>query len=88
MILSTGMSCLGEVQSAVETLLDAGCPDLALLHCVSNYPADPEAANLKAMQTLKEAFSVPVGFSDHSLGDEIAIAAVAVGADFWKSTSL
>jgi len=80
-ILSTGMSYMDEVRSAVETLLGAGCPEVALLQCVSSYPADPEAANLRVIQTLKDCFNVPVGFSDHSLGIELAIAAVAVGAN-------
>ena len=80
-ILSTGMSYLAEVELAVETLFNAGCPELALLQCVSSYPADPQAANLRAMQTLKNAFDVPVGFSDHSLGIEVATAAVALGAN-------
>jgi N,N'-diacetyllegionaminate synthase len=80
-ILSTGMSYLEEVQSAVETLLTSGCPNVALLHCVSSYPADPEEANLRALQTLRETFNTPVGFSDHFLDNEIAIAAVALGAN-------
>ncbi len=79
-ILSTGMSYLEEVQSAVKTLLASGCSDLALLHCVSSYPANPEAANLAAMKTLKDTFNVPVGFSDHFLHNEVAIAAAALGA--------
>jgi len=80
-ILSTGMSYLEEVRSAVKTLLSAGCPDIALLHCVSSYPADPQEANLKALRTLREAFDVPVGFSDHFMESEIAIAALAIGAN-------
>jgi N-acetylneuraminate synthase len=80
-ILSTGMSYLEEVQSAVDVLLENGCCEIALLHCVSSYPADPEAANLRVIHTLKEVFNVPVGFSDHSLQNEIAIAAVALGAN-------
>ena len=80
-ILSTGMSYLEEVESAVKTLLAAGCPELALLQCVSSYPADPNAANLKVIETLKSMFRFPVGFSDHSLGNEVAIAAVAMGAN-------
>src|SRR5215469_5488191 len=80
-ILSTGMSYMEEVRSAVQTLREAGCPELALLQCVSSYPADPEAANLRVIQTLKDCFNVPVGFSDHSLGIELAIAAVALGAN-------
>lgn len=80
-ILSTGMSYLEEVESAVNTLLASGCPSVALLQCVSSYPAVPEAANLKVIQTLKDSFNVPVGFSDHFLGNELAIAAVALGAN-------
>lgn len=79
-ILSTGMSYLAEVQSSVEALCSSGCPAVALLQCVSSYPADPAAANLRAMQTLADTFQVPVGFSDHSLGNELAIGAVAMGA--------
>jgi N,N'-diacetyllegionaminate synthase len=80
-ILSTGMSYLEEVRSAVDTLLASGCTDVALLQCVSSYPADPGAANLRVIQTLKDAFNAPVGFSDHSLGNELAIASVALGAN-------
>ncbi|MGE5111017.1 MAG: N-acetylneuraminate synthase [Acidobacteriaceae bacterium] len=79
-ILSTGMSFLNEVEEAVTTLTSAGCPSFALLQCVSSYPADPEAANLRVLHTLKEKFDAPVGFSDHSLGHDVAIAAVALGA--------
>jgi N,N'-diacetyllegionaminate synthase len=80
-ILSTGMSYLEEVQIGVETLRAAGCPDIALLHCVSSYPAHPEEANLRALRTLKDSFNMPVGFSDHFLENEISIAAVAFGAN-------
>jgi N-acetylneuraminate synthase/N,N'-diacetyllegionaminate synthase len=80
-ILSTGMSYLQEVQTAVSTLTGSGCPQIALLQCVSAYPADPAAANLNVIGTLKATFDVPVGFSDHALGSELAIAAVALGAD-------
>ena len=79
-ILSTGMAYLEEVEAAFETLLASGCAEIALLQCVSAYPADPEAANLKVIHTLREHFDVPIGFSDHSLGSELAIAAVALGA--------
>ena len=71
------MAYLEEVEVAFETLLASGCEQIALLQCVSAYPADPEAANLKVISTLKQHFNVPVGFSDHSLGSELAIAAVA-----------
>ena len=80
-VLSTGMSYLEEVRRAVETLVASGCPEVALLHCVSGYPVDPNAANLRVIQTLKDTFKVPVGFSDHSLGTELSIVAVALGAN-------
>lgn len=79
-ILSTGGSTLVEVGAAVETLLESGCPELVLLHCVSSYPAPHDQVNLRAIGTLKEAFGLPVGFSDHTTGVEVAIAAAALGA--------
>jgi N-acetylneuraminate synthase len=79
-ILSTGMSYLNEVDVAVRSIGSAGNDQLALLHCTSNYPADPAQVNLRAMHTLAQAFQVPVGFSDHTMGIEIALAAVAMGA--------
>ena len=80
LIVSTGMCRLGEVEAAVETLEAAGCRQFVLLHCVSNYPADPRDVNLRAMDTLAAAFQVPVGYSDHTLGMEASLAAVARGA--------
>jgi N-acetylneuraminate synthase len=80
LIVSTGMSSLAEVEAAVEVIRAAGCEQLALLHCLSEYPADPAQANLRAMQTLAAHFGVPVGFSDHTPGIEVALAAVALGA--------
>ncbi|MBI2677661.1 MAG: N-acetylneuraminate synthase [Candidatus Koribacter versatilis] len=79
-ILSTGMSDLEEVRLAVQTLRAAGNRELVLLHCVSNYPADPASANLRAMHTLRDEFSVPIGYSDHTLGASVALAAAALGA--------
>jgi sialic acid synthase SpsE len=79
-ILSTGASTLVEVGSAVEALLGAGCPELILLHCVSSYPAPHDQVNLRAMATLRRAFGLPVGFSDHTTGIEVPIAAAALGA--------
>src|SRR5215207_4857869 len=79
-ILSTGMSELSELIEAVSVLNTAGCETPILLHCVSNYPADPAEANLRAMQTMRSAFDVPVGFSDHTEGMDISLAAVALGA--------
>jgi N,N'-diacetyllegionaminate synthase len=79
-ILSTGMSTLSEVATAVDTIADSGCSELVLLHCVSRYPADPEDANLRAMATIAARFAVPVGYSDHTLGNEVSYAAAALGA--------
>jgi N-acetylneuraminate synthase/N,N'-diacetyllegionaminate synthase len=79
-ILSTGMSTLGEVEAAVRAIEETGNRQLCLLHCVSEYPADPADCNLRAMDTLSAAFGYPVGFSDHTVGIDIAIAAVARGA--------
>ena len=80
-ILSTGMSTLDEVADAVAAIRAAGDPPLALLHCVSAYPAPPAEMNLRAMDTLRAAYGCPVGLSDHTLGSEVAIAAVARGAE-------
>jgi len=79
-ILSTGMATLGEVEEALNVTRNGGVEDVILLHCVSNYPARIEDVNLRAMETLKHAFKLPVGFSDHSLGITVPIAAVALGA--------
>ena len=80
-ILSTGMSTLGEVEEGVQVLRESGVKDITLLHCVTEYPAPFDEINLRAMQTLHTAFGLPVGYSDHTPGIEIAIAAVALGAD-------
>lgn len=79
-ILSTGMASLEEVETAVRALREAGAPPLALLHCTSAYPADPAQTNLRAMSTMSKTFGVPVGFSDHTPGIAVAIAAAALGA--------
>ncbi|GIU85801.1 MAG: N-acylneuraminate-9-phosphate synthase [Acidimicrobiia bacterium] len=80
-ILSTGMATLGEVEEAVETARAAGADGICLLQCASLYPAPPEVMNLRAIATMRAAFGVPVGLSDHTLGTHIAPAAVAIGAD-------
>ena len=74
------MSNLHEVAAAVETVTAAGNRELVLLHCVSNYPASAASVNLRAMKTLEEYFMVPIGYSDHTQGIEIPLAAVALGA--------
>jgi N,N'-diacetyllegionaminate synthase len=79
-ILSTGMSTLGEVERARDVLLAAGASAVSLLHCTSEYPAPFNEINLKAMNTLQNAFKCDVGYSDHSVGIEVSIAAVAMGA--------
>ena len=79
-IMSTGMSGLGEVEDALKTLSAGGCRQIAVLHCVSNYPAAAADTNLRAMHTLGAAFGMPVGYSDHTLGLPISLAAVALGA--------
>lgn len=79
-ILSTGMSSLGEVEEAIQWIKEEGNEDITLLHCTSNYPVKFDDVNLKAMKTLNEAFKLPVGYSDHTEGIEIPIAAVAMGA--------
>ena len=81
LIVSTGMATLEEVAAAVGSIRGAGNPPLALLHCVSAYPADPADCNLRAMRKLRDEFAVAVGWSDHTLGWEVAIAAVALGAE-------
>lgn len=80
LFLSTGMATVDEIDGAVKSVKDAGNKDLVLFHCVSLYPADPGHVNLKAMSFLKKRYGVPVGFSDHTLGIAVPIAAAALGA--------
>lgn len=80
-ILSTGMSNLAQVAIAYDTLLAAGAPSVALLHCTTNYPCPVDEVNLKAMCTLRDAFKCQVGYSDHTMGLEVPVAAVALGAE-------
>lgn len=80
-ILSTGMCTLDEVREAVDVLRDAGAHEITLLHCVTEYPTPYPQVNLRAMLTLKEALGLPVGYSDHTPGIEISVAAVALGAE-------
>lgn len=80
-ILSSGMAVLGEIEDAVICLRNKGVEDLGVLHCTSNYPATLESVNLKAMNTIKTAFNIIGGYSDHTKGITIPIASVALGAD-------
>jgi N,N'-diacetyllegionaminate synthase len=79
-ILSTGMATLEEVRQAVRVMQSEGNDDIALMHCVTQYPAPAAQINLRAMQTMATAFHLPVGYSDHTEGNEIAFAATALGA--------
>lgn len=81
MLVSTGMSTLDEVRGALEAIRRAGDPPVALFHCVSSYPATPADANLRAMATLRDAFGVPTGWSDHMMGIHLSTTAVALGAE-------
>jgi N,N'-diacetyllegionaminate synthase len=81
-ILSTGMSDLGEIEDALNVLVKAGTllGQIAVLHCNTEYPTPMEDVNLKCIQTIAQAFQVRVGYSDHTLGIEVPAAAVALGA--------
>ena len=79
-ILSTGMSTLGDIETSLQALKDGGANEIVLLHCTTNYPCPFDSVNLKAMDTLRNAFGLEVGYSDHTEGIEVAVAAVARGA--------
>jgi len=79
-IMSTGMASLAEIDEAVRTFREAGGTQLALLKCTSAYPSPPEEMNLRTIPHLAEAFGVPVGLSDHTLGIAVPVAAVSLGA--------
>ncbi len=81
MIISTGFSTLGEISRAVEWIEDEGNKNISILHCISLYPPKPEEMNLRFITTLKTAFPYKIGFSDHTEGFEITLAAVALGAE-------
>lgn len=82
LILSTGMATLGEIEAALDALEAAGLPRsrVTVLHCTTEYPAPIDEVNLRAMTSIATAFGVPVGYSDHTTGIEVALAAVALGA--------
>ena len=80
LILSTGMSTLGEVEKALDVIYERGNKNVTLMHCTTDYPTRVEDVNLRAMKTMADAFHVPVGYSDHTLSSEAAVAAVTMGA--------
>jgi N,N'-diacetyllegionaminate synthase len=81
-ILSTGMAEMDEIQAAIDALEEAGTPraNITILHCTTEYPTPAAEVNLRAMLSIQKAFGVEVGYSDHTRGIEVAIAAVALGA--------
>ena len=79
-IMSTGMGTIDEIKGAIEILTDNGCPSIQLLQCTTQYPTPYEDVNLRAMYDLKDKFNLEVGLSDHSIGIEVPIAAVGMGA--------
>jgi sialic acid synthase SpsE len=83
-ILSTGMATLGEIEDALNALNKLGDNKIFLMHCVSWYPASVDSINLLYIETLKKAFGLPVGFSDHTIGQSASLAARALGAVFFE----
>lgn len=79
-VLSTGMCTLGEIERAMNVLKKHGTKDIKLLHCNTEYPTPFDDVNLSAIQTIRDSFGFEVGYSDHTLGIEVPIAAVALGA--------
>lgn len=79
-IMSTGMSTMSDIDPSIQALRDGGATDITLLHCTTGYPCDYEYVNLNAMNTIGNAFKLPIGYSDHTLGNTVAVAAVALGA--------
>jgi N-acetylneuraminate synthase len=80
LIVSTGMGTVEEIDEAVTAARDAGATEIALLKCTSAYPSPPEAVNLEAIPWMAERWGVPIGLSDHTLGETVAVGAVALGA--------
>jgi pseudaminic acid synthase len=79
-VFSTGLAKLDEIQYAIDTLTDAGATEISILKCSTSYPARIESLNLSTISYLAEKYKVPVGFSDHTIGNNAAICAVAIGA--------
>lgn len=80
LIISTGMADADEIEEAVQAARDGGCESLAILHCVSGYPAPPEDYNLRTIQDMRSRFNIPVGLSDHTLSNTTAVTSVALGS--------
>jgi pseudaminic acid synthase len=80
LLMSTGMASLGDIERALDTANAAGCDQIALFHCASSYPAPFDILNLRAIQTLAQAYGIPVGYSDHSAGHTADVVSVALGA--------
>jgi sialic acid synthase SpsE len=81
LIISTGMATYGEIEDALGAAADGGADRVALLRCASVYPAEPEIMNLRAMETMRRAFGVPVGLSDHTLGISVPTGGAALGME-------
>jgi N-acetylneuraminate synthase/N,N'-diacetyllegionaminate synthase len=84
MLVSTGMAEMHEVTAALDVIADHGAPPVALFHAVSDYPARVEDMNVRALRTLRDAYNVPVGLSDHAVGPEAMLAAVGIGLSLWE----
>ncbi|WP_174406770.1 N-acetylneuraminate synthase family protein [Desulfovibrio subterraneus] len=84
--IDTGSSTIGEVENAILVLEEANCKNIIINHCPSGYPAHPERINLRVLTTLKQMFSYPVAFSDHTTGDVMDVAAVSLGAHMIEKT--
>ncbi|MBR2275051.1 MAG: N-acetylneuraminate synthase family protein, partial [Lachnospiraceae bacterium] len=79
-ILSTGMSTLSDIDLSLNALRAGGAEDITLLHCTTSYPCRYADVNLRAMVTLRDAFHLPVGYSDHTIGNIVSVSALALGA--------
>ena len=80
MIVSTGMGTIEEIKEGIQSIQAAGNDDITVLHCVTDYPTPPEHVNLRAMHAIRTALGVPIGYSDHSIGIDASVIAVAAGA--------
>ena len=79
-LVSVGMANLGEIENTLSIYNSKNHHNIVLLHCVSNYPCADESLNMQVLKTLRQAFQLPVGYSDHSVGNEASILAIALGA--------